>query len=407
MVKRFSKRSISPSRRACQVEKQVFLAELKYPRRVRRRNAPTAGESRIHPTADARSPRPKIGDVALAAGVSLGTVSAVLNGKGRVSEATRERVRSAIRDLKYRPDLYASNLARRQTRLLGVIVSDLQNPFFAETAQAVQDEASRHGFQISLMTTNFSREQQRTVVQQLLGARIAGIAVLTSEHDEASRQFVLSSGIPAVMLDVGKPTETCSVLRVDARGGMRAAVEHLIRLGHRRILYVRNSQQTGGPVLRSHQLRDHGFAAAVRSSAADGLQTHTVDVHGSGAEAGEQAIDQVFGAFSFTAVVATTDTVALGVYRALQARGLHIPNDVSVVGFDNAFFSRFLNPPLTTVDVSRRELSRMVVSSLLDGRSSTLMRLKTNLLLRESTAAPCRADPNARRRIRVAHTEGE
>jgi LacI family transcriptional regulator len=326
--------------------------------------------------------------VAKLAGVSLGTVSAVLNNKGRIGEATRQRVRETIARLGYRPDLYASNLARRQTQLFGVIVSNLQNPFFAETAQAVEEEAARHGFQISLMATNFSPGQHRAAVQQLLGARIAGVAVLTSEDDAPSRKLVLASGLPAVFLDIGKPAEMCSVIRVDSRGGMSAAVEHLIALGHRDLLYIRNSQQSDGPQLLSHRLRDRGFSTAVRAFAAEGLRFRTVDIHGPAADAGEQAIASTFRSARYTAVIATTDMVAMGAYRGLHARNLPIPDAVSVVGFDNTDFSRFMNPPLTTVDVPRTELSQLVVSALLRKTRGDLLRLPTRLILRESTAPP-------------------
>lgn len=355
-------------------------------------NPSRASKAHRNQLTEAPSPaarRPRIQDVATQVGVSLGTVSAVLNGKGRVSLATRRRVEAAIAHLGYSPDLYASNLARRQRHLLGVIVSNLQNPFFAETAQAIEEEATAHGYQISLMATNFSRQQHGAAVKQLLQARIAGLAVITSEEDAPSRDLVVASGVPAVFLDVAKPaSEKCSVIRVDSRGGMRAAVEHLIGLGHRKLLYVRNSNQRPEPALRSHLLRDQGFTAAVRAFAASGLQTHVVNVHGPGADAGEQAIASAYPALPFTAVIATTDLVAMGVYRALHARGLRIPEDVSVVGFDNTDFSRFMNPPLTTVDVPRSELSRFVLSSLLGAVPAGTLRLATKLVVRSSTSHP-------------------
>ncbi|MBN9615656.1 MAG: hypothetical protein BGO25_12865 [Acidobacteriales bacterium 59-55] len=340
----------------------------------------------------------RIQDVASFAGVSLGTVSAVLNNNGRVSTATRAHVQAAIASLGYRPDLYASNLARRHTQMLGLLVSNLQNPFFAETAQAMEDEAARHGYRISLTASNFSPEQHRAAVKQLLGARIAGLAIITSEHDDTARQLISASGIPAVFLDVGKPEENLAILRVDSRGGMKAAVKHLIQLGHRDLLFVRNSQEASGPPLLSHRLRDQGFAAAVRSCAIEGLKTNIVDVRGPGADAGEQAIASVFGRIHFTAVIAITDMVAMGVYRGLQARGVRIPREVSVVGFDNTYFSRFLNPPLTTVDVSRSDLSRLVIASLLQRKktSQRLIHLPTSLVLRESTAAPPQQSPRKR-----------
>lgn len=332
--------------------------------------------------------RPKIQDVAALTGVSLGTVSAVLNGNGRVSDATRERVQAVIDSLGYRPNLYASNLARRQTQLLGVVVSNLQNPFFAETAQTIEETAAKHGFQISLMATNFSPKQHRAAVQQLLGARIAGLAIMTSEYDDESRQMVEASGVPTVYLDVGKPGKAVSIIRVDSRGGMRKAVEHLLELGHRELLFVRNSQVMNGPPLLSHKLRDEGLLSALRARSIKGLKTHTVDICGPAADAGEQAIASVFGKVRFTAVIATTDMVAMGVYRGLQSRNVRIPEDVSVVGFDNTYFSRFLSPPLTTVDLPRAELSRLTIETLLrlNKERSKLLPLATRLVVRQSTA---------------------
>ncbi len=234
----------------------------------------------------------------------------MLNANGRISGGTRDRVREAMRALGYRPDLYASNLARRETKLLGLVVSTLQNPFFAEAAHAVEVAARRHGYQVSLMATDFSPQQHREAVRQLLGARIAGVAVLTSEQDEAARKMIVESGIRAVLLDVGRPQGRCSVLRVDSSGGMRAAVEHLTSLGHRELLYVRNSQQGVGTPFRSHRLRDRGFDAAVRTFAGTQLLVNIVDKPGHGADTGEAAVAEAWGRLPFTAVIAMTDLVA-------------------------------------------------------------------------------------------------
>ena len=295
----------------------------------------------------------------------MGTISAVLNGNGRVSNTTRSHVQAVISELGYHPDFFASNLARRHTQVLGVVVSNLQNPFFAETAQAIEDEAARYGYQISLMATNFSPEHHRAAVKQLLGARISGIAIMTSEYDAVARQLILASGVPSVSLDVGKLAKHSSIIRVDSRGGMRTVVEHLIELGHRDLLFVRNSYKKDGQRLFSHKLRDEGFAAAVRACRVGRLKTNMVDISGPGADAGERAIASVFGKIHFSAVIAVTDMVAMGVYRGLQARGIRIPEDISVVGFDNTYFSRFLNPPLTTIDIPRCDLC--LASSTLSG----------------------------------------
>ncbi len=333
--------------------------------------------------------RAKIQDVARLADVSLSTVSAVINGKTVVSGRTRQRVLEAIAQLRYRPSLYASNLARRELRVLGVIVSNLQNPFFAETAQAIEEEAMRRGYTISLAATNFSPELLRSAVHQMLGARISGLAVMTSERDRMAFEEIEQSGVPSVFLDVGRSGPTFTNIRVDSRGGMMAAVRHLIELGHRDLLLVRNSQ-AAGPLL-SHRYRYQGYAAAIEACGVAGLRSQVVDVAGSGADAGLAAIASALGRVPFTAVVAVTDVVALGVCRGLQERGVSIPGDISVVGFDNTDFSRFLHPALTTVDIPRAELSRLAVEALtvLDReRPGISIKLPTRLVLRESTAAP-------------------
>ena len=337
-------------------------------------------------------PRAKIQDVAQLARVSLSTVSAVLNNKDIVRTPTRQRVLEAIEALRYRPDHFASNLARRQTNVFGLIVSDLLNPFFAETAQAIESEARSHGYGISLTATNFSPEHLREAVHQMLGARIAGIAVMTSEYDEEAFSLIRDSQVPAVFLDVGKPGPYSTNLRVDTRGGMIAAVEHLVTLGHRSLLLVRNT--AAGTALLSHKLRDQGFATAIRRCGIDGIRSSVISIPGLPAEAGDQAVESVWGTVDFTAIVCTTDLVALGVYRALHQRSLRIPEDVSVVGFDNTCLSAFMAPPpLTSINIPRAELSRICVSALLPPEQGqrpqpSSIRLKTNLVLRSSTAPP-------------------
>ena len=334
----------------------------------------------------------KIQDVARLADVSLSTVSAVLNGKNIVSSPTRSRVLEAIETLQYRPDHFASNLARRKTNVFGLIVSDLLNPFFAETAQAMEVEARKHGFGVTLTATNFSPELLREAVGQMLGARIAGIAILTSEYDEEAFKMVQHSQVPSVFLDVGKPGPLSTNIRVDTRAGMMAAVEHLVTLGHRSLLLVRNSSAGVGTALLSHKFRDQGFAAAIKRCSIEGVRSSVVSISGLPAEAGDQGIESAWGKSDFTAVVCTTDLVALGVYRALHRRGARIPEDISVVGFDNTYLSAFLAPPLTSVDIPRKKLSQLVVEALLSTegrqRSDGTLRLATSLILRNSTAPP-------------------
>jgi DNA-binding LacI/PurR family transcriptional regulator len=337
--------------------------------------------------------RARIQDVARLADVSLSTVSAVLNGKDIVREETKRRILEVIERLDYHPDLYASNLARRQRRVLGLIVSNLVNPFFAETAQSFEREAHRRGYQVSLASTGFSSSQLRISVEQMLGMRVAGLAVMTSEFDAKAFQLLQSSRTPTVFLDVGTPGPRISNIRVDTKSGMVLAVRHLVSLGHRDILLICNSQKGEiEPALLSHRYRSEGFMAAIEKYHSRGARAHIFDAPGPGAHAGLKAIQSALRSDQFTAVVAITDLVALGACRGLHSAGMRIPQDVSVVGFDNTYICEFTNPPLTTIDIPTDALSKSAVQLLLSAvqneKPGLELTLATELIVRKSTGPP-------------------
>jgi LacI family transcriptional regulator len=332
-----------------------------------------------------------------------------MNGKNIVSEDTKSRVIEAVARLNYQPNLYASNLARHQPRVLGLIVSNLVNPFFAETAQAFEAEGRRHGYQVALLETQFSPARLRACVRETLGMRVAGLAVLTSEFDEESFALLKTSTIASVFLDVGAVGPNMSNIRVDTKSGMVHAVRHLVELGHREILFVRNSVKIEPePSLLSHRFRNQGFAEAIRKYKAQGAKAIVVDIPGPAAMAGLKAIRRALKTERFTAVVAITDMVALGVYHGLCEAGLRIPRDVSVVGFDNTYMCEFMNPPLTTVHIPRDVLCKAAVEMLLEGaegkRGGREVKIATNLVVRNSTASP---NGRVNRRAAVAPGKSE
>ncbi len=208
--------------------------------------------------------RVRIQDVARVAGVSLSTVSGVLNKKANLRPETRQRVLEVIAQLGYTPNLFASNLARRRTKIIGIIVSDLLNPFFAEIAVALDTEARKRGFETFLTATGFHPEQQCEAVREMLALRVAGITMMTSENDPEAFALLKSSRTPAVYLDNNYTAPEIGTVRVDKRHGMFLAVQHLLELGHRRILLIKNSQVTASaaPML-SHVERQIGFDEAL------------------------------------------------------------------------------------------------------------------------------------------------
>jgi DNA-binding LacI/PurR family transcriptional regulator len=337
--------------------------------------------------------RVRIQDVARMADVSLSTVSAVLNGKDIVRDKTKLKILKVIEELGYRPDLYASNLARHKTRVLGLVLSNLVNPFFTETARYFEEKAHSQGYQVALVSTGFSSSQLRISVEQMLSMRVAGLALMTSEFDARVFQMLQSSTTPSVFLDVGIPGPHISNIRVDTKNGMALAVRHLVDLGHRDILLIRNTQKPGKePMLLSHRYRNEGFKSVVDRFRTKGVKSHIVDVPGPGADAGYEAIQTALRTVSFSAVVAITDLLALGALRGMKEAGLRIPEDVSVVGFDNTYISEFTDPPLTTINIPKDQLGETAVDLLLSaiqdkgvGRELTL---STKLIVRSSTGPP-------------------
>jgi LacI family transcriptional regulator len=177
---------------------------------------------------------------------------------------------------------------------------------------------------------------------------------------------------------------------------MFLAVRHLVELGHRDILFVQNSQEAeAGTPLLSHRYRSQGLKEAMRKYRAEGVKAQVVDIPGPGAQAGLNAIRSVLGSRSFTAVVCINDMVAIGVYRGLNEANLRIPQDVSVIGFDNIYLSEFLNPPLSTIHIPRDELSKLAVEMLLQqlggNKVGYEVKLATELVIRKSTGPPASA----------------
>lgn len=342
-----------------------------------------------------RAGRIKIQDVARLAQVSLSTVSGVLNEKDNIRPETRQRVLDVIAQLGYTPNLFASNLARRRTKLIGIIVSDLLNPFFAETARALDARARQQGYSTFLTSTDFNLERQCEAVKQMMSLRVAGIAMMTSENDPEAFALLKASGTPAVYMDNNHSAPHIGTVRVDKRHGMFLAVQHLLQLGHRRIVLIKNSQQQDGAPMFSHMERQLGFEEALQGYDPKEMDVHIIDEPGEPAAAGLRAVERALKEYEFTAVVAINDLVALGAFRGLQAAGLSIPQDVSVVGFDDTYLCRFLHPPLTTVATPREDLARSVLDMLfhyVDGDDNVQEPvLPAQIVLRESTAPPKRA----------------
>lgn len=326
-------------------------------------------------------------EVAKRAGVSTATVSRVLNNLDVVRGATRARVLKAVAELNYHPNLHARTLAGGKSHTLGLIASNMENPFFFDIFRSLEAEARAAGYEVVVANTDYDPDRLVRAVRLMIGRRVAGLAMVVSEMDAGLTTELAAAGIPCVFYDVGAARENITNIRVDYRSGIRHTVEHLHSLGHRRLAFVGHHSALG-PTSE----RETAFVDCV-SSLKPAVQWLTaVDRDGldGGRNAARQLLDQ---GFEPTAIVCVNDFTAVGVLRELRDRGLRIPHDVSVTGFDNIRLADYCDPPLTTVDIPRDEIGRLAFAALVPAGESEPpagreIVIEPRLVLRRSTAPP-------------------
>ena len=338
-----------------------------------------------------------IQDVAARSGVSISTVSRVVTGAVAVEPATSERVREAIAALGYRPNLLARSFRRRVTHTIGLLVPDNSNPFFAELARTIEDAGFADGYSVVLCNSDLSAVKQETYIDVLLANRVDGLILVSSgliptvgRHDAVAR--ILDAGAPCVVVnrDLGE-TPVDQVLVDNDQGGYLAG-EHLIALGHRRIACL-----VGPSDLTPSAGRIAGFQRALADAglavAAEGLVRGNGRPDGGSAAALQLLERGVVGAGDVTAIFAFNDQMATGAIGTLQRAGCRVPQDVSVIGFDDIPQSAAIFPALTTIAQPIAEMGSIGVRILLDriarrDAPHQRVRLSTRLVVRESTGPP-------------------
>ena len=329
--------------------------------------------------------RAQIKDVAREAGVSTATVSHVINNTRAVSEETRERVMRAIESCNYYPNSHARSLASGRSHTLGLLVSDISNPFFPELVKSIETVACECGYDVILSNTDYNDERTLNYVRRFIERKVAGVALMTSELDRELIDELARCHVPVVFLDIGSAGVCMSNLMVDYGAGIEEAIRHLVGLGHRNIAYV------GGPAhLHSAAKRLEAFRQSMECQL-PGDRSPLIYEADFRLEGGRRAARELLEAGELpTAVVVANDMMALGVLQECRERGLHVPRDISIVGFDDIAFAALSNPPLTTVRLPREELGRKAVEALLasvgdSDRQGVEINIPTHLVLREST----------------------
>ncbi len=341
-----------------------------------------------------------IREIAKRAKVSTATVSRTINRIPTVNPAMAKRVWKVVNDLGYFPNSQARALVSGRSRIFGLIVSEITNPFFPEIVQVFETIAVQNHYEILLTSTVHDSRLMETSVRRMIERRVDGVAVMTFGMEELLLEDLKVRNVPLVFVDVGPARPRVSNIRIDYLHGIRQAVQHLAALRHERIAFI------SGPLsLKSAVARKNAFLRSMEEIGLAALPElviegdHTV-------EGGMIAMAKLrAGPTAPTAVLCSNDMTAIGVMRQSYEDKISIPRDLSVVGFDDIRLAQFVLPPLTTVRMSQSELARLAFQALLaevqretPAPNGTEYALETSLVLRESTAlapgSPARTPQN-------------
>ncbi len=336
-------------------------------------------------TTSRMSDRPTMRDVARRSGTSVAAVSRVLNG-GVVSDAYRDRIEAAIRDLGYRRNDMARGLVTGRSGLIGVALPDLVGPLYAQMARGVEDVLETRGMHAMVVSDQRDPNAERDAIELLRGRQVDALILIGTRLGDAELRDA-AGDVPVVLVQADRPDGERPQVRLDDAAGMRAAFAHLHALGHRRIAHLSGARRDGAE-------RRAAFEACAAEA---GLEVAPV-VPGDSTEAGGERAAEEVARHLATAVACANDRSAVGLIHGLRARGLRVPDDVSVVGYDDLDWTRYLSPPLTTVRQPGRWMGREAARLALadpDASERSHVRVAPELIVRGSTRAPASAPATA------------
>ena len=331
-----------------------------------------------------------IRDVARSAGVSTATVVRVLNGGATVSPDRTERVLRAVKELDYVANGVAASLSRGRTRLLGLLVSDIANPFTGQVARGLEDEAVRHGYQVLISSSDFHPQREAQILESFARRTVDAVALLSSSGAAEGVLRLVRNGIPTVFID-RRPPDLGSVplVRTDSLSAAREAVRHLIDLGHTDLGMI-----SGPAGMATASQRLAGFRAACADAGLD-VRPECVREGFLGVDGGHRAMLEVLDLSRRpSAVFSFNNVLAIGALGALRERGLRLPDDLSMITFDDTDLFPFVDPPLTAIAQPAYEIGSAagrILFEQLEGADDTVpprdVVLPTELRIRSSCAA--------------------
>jgi DNA-binding LacI/PurR family transcriptional regulator len=329
--------------------------------------------------------RATMDDVATRAGVSRALVSLVMRDSPKVSEKRRERVLRAAGELGYRPNAMARGLASRRTRTVGVLLNELHNPFYAEIMDGIDEAAAEHDYRVLIGTSGRRSRGEQAALESFLELRADGL-LLVGARLPTREILAVARTTPVVLVARGIQSSFVDSIKNDERAGARLVVSHLVGLGHRRIAHVDGGSGAGAGARREgyrQAMREHGLGNGIRIVSGDYTDSAGIRAAARLLEDGELP----------TAVFAANDLVAAGLIDRLEDGGLRVPDDISVVGYDNTYLAALHHMSLTTVDQPRPHMGRRAMEALverMEGRRSTAVheRVRPSLVVRTSTGPP-------------------
>lgn len=332
-------------------------------------------------------------EVARRAGVSLATVSRVLNNTQYISARTRRNVLDAVGELNYFKNVHARRLATGRSDLFGLVISEIANPFFPEIIRGYQATAWSRGFDVLLCNTEYDRERTKMIMRKLRESDVRGVAIVTSTVDRNVTSELTNAGIPLVFCNADPATKLIGNICIEYEVGVKKAIQHVVELGHRKSAVIAGPAENRTAVTIKNAL--------VSGLTARGLKPVCVLESNYRVDAGASAVREVLSHSEVpTVVFCGNDLIAMGAMSALEEAGVRVPEDVSVLGIDDIFFAFLARPPLTTISVPREQLGvrafealeRMLNLKRHKGSNDTL---GTDLVVRSSTA------PARRRSLKI------
>ncbi len=326
-------------------------------------------------------------DIAEIANVSVNTVSRVLNGKGDISRETVEKILKIARELGYVKDMTASSLRSKKTKIVGVILEDVNNPFFAELLTGIETAAVKKGYQLLVMNTSVDVKREREAIKTLLERRVEGILITPTEKNFEDLEELSKMSFPTVV--VGRHVENMKLDQIysdEVKGGY-LATKHLLSLGRRNLLFVTDDLRTNSAA----KFRYKGFTKALEEERLTLNQDYVQIVSSAPLKESYEVVQRIVKmGLMFDGVVCYNDILAIGVMKALRDLGKEIPGDVAVVGYDDIDFARYLEPSLTSVRINKFRMGYEAFKILLERinkkrKKPKVVVLDVELVVREST----------------------